>query len=547
MTSVNPRGAWALLVLALAGLNWGLYAGLGPQVSAPTSLPYWGKVGAEPPSSWRALGSEEGATLWLTDLSGPPRPYRLLLSAASGGPVELIFQAQATEPLSRAHYVRLERREGRLRVSSGYYDVRGQSRSLAERSVQTGQSAAYPTLEVDVQPRTYRLSLDGRGLFQLPLRYVGGRVLLRLPAGADGLELRALAPAAPVPLAPQAAPEPTATLLYRADFSRPDPGWRLLEGAWRWGQGYLEQSSPEGFDLAALPPAPAFSEFRLRVRLQHLEGAGGGVVFNLPTTEGLRGGHLVRFAEDGRSLFWGYFDRGGAFVGQGFAPLKPSGLDPHRLEVLSRRDTYEVRLDGATLARGVPLYGNRGFVGLTASQSRTSFTELRVERLEPEADPTGLSFLEPGLAFDSQGGRWQRVGLALYQQDPTPQEARMASRKPLELRRLRMELRPGETAEAVGVYGVPAPSDWRGGWGVRLSQGGRKLVWGRVEEGGLLEGGSLEVGGGLEPLGLAWEGGDVRLYWGPRLLGELPSPRPGYLVLQTLHGPAGFVPLEVRR
>ncbi|WP_333660195.1 hypothetical protein, partial [Meiothermus cerbereus] len=80
---------------------------------------------------------------------------------------------------------------------------------------------------------------------------------------------------------------------------------------------------------------------------------------------------------------------------------------------------------------------------------------------------------------------------------------------------------------------------------IRLSQGGRQATWGRRLEGERLDGGSVTLEPGNQVVAIELAENQARVWLNNQLLYTLPQAEAGLLVLQTLGGPVGFVPLEV--
>lgn len=528
---------WGTLLICLVILNLGLYQALAPQEEPLTPMPYSASLEDLRPPQWQE--ATEG--LWLSEVRlGRRKSYRLLLTGDAGqqGAYEVIFMAQSATPPARAHYVQVKGRS----LSTGFYDAQGRARALAEHVVERPLP-----LEIRADGQRYAVEVGGVEVASLPLRYRGGRVLLRLEGKAAPRQMEVSEGSGRLRSSPAKAAAP-GPVLYAEDFhssNAPNAQRRfwVLSGDWRSGQGFLEQAETRGYDRVALAPTGPQSFYRLRVRLQHLEGVGGGVVFNLPDPRSLAQGHLVRYAEDGRSVFWGYFDGRETFMGQGFAPVEPPGAQPHVLEVYSYDKTYEVWLDGARLAREVPLVSGAGHVGLTTSLSRVMFTEFRLEATGPAPDLPRFPF--GPLSLHAGEGDWVQQGLALYQRSSQPAVARAVSAQAVRPRRLRVELRWESPHAGAGIFIVPRLGLMQGGWGIRLSQGGRQATWGRLLAGGRMDGGSLALEAGNHVVTIGLEGDEGRIWLNDRLLYTLPQAGAGFLVLQTLGGPVGFVPLEV--
>ena len=88
----------------------------------------------------------------------------------------------------------------------------------------------------------------------------------------------------------------------------------------------------------------------------------------------------MRYADDGRSLLWGFFDGRGAFVGQGYAPVPVPGGAWHELEVRVGPRSYNVLLDGQPLGAGIETRQGAGRLALQTSVSSAAFAVFEVSR-----------------------------------------------------------------------------------------------------------------------------------------------------------------------
>ncbi|MCB0129470.1 MAG: hypothetical protein KDD78_01415 [Caldilineaceae bacterium] len=156
--------------------------------------------------------------------------------------------------------------------------------------------------------------------------------------------------------------------------------WRVLAGDWRLGNEGLVQLNTTSFDNVIVH-ADQYTNYTMRAALQHLDGIGGGVLFNMPPGSTAKSGHMVRYMEEG-IVAWGYFDDQGVFQGQGSANVPTSGEDVHTFEVAIGPASYTILLDGILLGENVPLIIDQGRIGLTASRSVVAFKELAVTTLE---------------------------------------------------------------------------------------------------------------------------------------------------------------------
>ncbi|MBK8020821.1 MAG: hypothetical protein IPK19_05165 [Chloroflexi bacterium] len=79
--------------------------------------------------------------------------------------------------------------------------------------------------------------------------------------------------------------------------------WRPVSGSWVLEGGSARQTQAEGFDYLLVYDAP-FQGPQLDVRFAHETGIGAGIMFNLPQTDRVNGGHLARYLDAG-TLIWG--------------------------------------------------------------------------------------------------------------------------------------------------------------------------------------------------------------------------------------------------
>lgn len=162
-----------------------------------------------------------------------------------------------------------------------------------------------------------------------------------------------------------------------------DAGWRPIGGQWTFSNDALVQSDPNGIDLAIAYAGAAFKEYTYSVDVTHREGNAAGILFNMPYTDRINGAHMVRYSERRPGgIFWGYFDSGGKFVGQGYATVDPPADARHTLRVVSGANYYSVYLDDFLLAADLPLQQNFGFVGLVTVRSTASFDQIKIDQIK---------------------------------------------------------------------------------------------------------------------------------------------------------------------
>ena len=198
-------------------------------------------------------------------------------------------------------------------------------------------------------------------------------------------------------------------------------GWVTISGQWASEEGNIVQTDKDGFDLATGFAGETFSAVDLAVAVEHLDGVGAGLLFNMPTADALQGAHMVRYADWTDAIVWGYFDELGQFIGQGYAKIEPPADRAHVLRVVSGDGSYAVFLDGEQLAVDLPLFSNSGHIGLITSKAKASFGSIRAaSNGQPSA-----SFTAPAPSRDFFGdietisGEWVREGTKLSQIKPS--------------------------------------------------------------------------------------------------------------------------------
>jgi hypothetical protein len=156
--------------------------------------------------------------------------------------------------------------------------------------------------------------------------------------------------------------------------------WTPLTGDWQFENGALVQQKPDGYDYS-ISRAGTFARFALSVHFRHRQGAGGGLLFNMPKSETKRNGHLVRYFEND-ALAWGYFNEENVFIGQGYAAVDPPGDKLHTLQVIVGDTAYAILLDNRMIAENIPLISTAGHIGLTGSNSVVAFEEIIITQIQ---------------------------------------------------------------------------------------------------------------------------------------------------------------------
>lgn len=300
------------------------------------------------------------------------------------------FNAQYPDMTKRQHQVYLLRRPpdvtggtnsddtAPMELIAGYTDKDG--KFIKQVSVPFGPDSGEYRLDLYVLGNTYTVQVNGQTLIdRRPLFYPNGLVGYHTlgPARFDTLKITTATIDAP------------AEQVYVSDFDQ-NPGgagWVPFNGEWEITDGELVQANPAAQDAGIGFEGSAFEDYGLQVTFRHLTGAGGGLLFNMPSPYQLNGAHVVRYSDQADSVFWGFYDDQGLFTRQGFANVAPPGTETHQLRVFAGNASYDVYLDDQLLARTVPIQAvegamdpgrSGGHIGLITSLSSIAYKAVEV-------------------------------------------------------------------------------------------------------------------------------------------------------------------------
>ncbi len=466
---------------------------------------------------------------------------RYLQGSMGGG---VLFNMQHPTNLQKSQMARFNVDSGVVYLLYGYYDA---------QSVYNGQGSAvlnfapdnadWHTLAVQVSAETYNLLVDGVEVAAgVPLNYQGGSIGLVTSTSQvafDDLAAEAWTPsgesiaAAPTPVPVEVSNSAEGVIAAGANLA----AWTVQSGNWTFAPGAITQQQQDGYDFAAIFTAQPFENYRLRVRLHHQSGLGGGVFFNVPDPASKSGAHLVRYMDDG--LAWGYFDQNGDFQSQGFVPVPAPGVASHQLEVVSQAGTYALILDGTSVAENIPLTSTRGYIGLTSSQSVTVFESVEVIPAESSLQLSALN------------GQWQSDNGQFTQTGTDAVDYVAATGISADAFTLGVDiLLPADTTwPDVGggvIFDMRAADDFALGTLVRFSDNGQTLFWGTFDENRAF------TGSGSVPLALDWSvphrlqitvqsGRYAISVDGQAIAADLPTAQPGgWIGLASFRGPVTF-------
>lgn len=271
-------------------------------------------------------------------------------NAVDGRPAERGVQAWASAAL-KALGTRLDQvpTDEPIGLSARFYDYSG-NRWRTLTIVALAANAAVP--------ETFQVTLDGAIL-------------------AEGRMTPVDAPA------PTPTPAPAAIRDTFDDPAATRAAWHVMGGTWSVADGAYRQTMATGLDHATWLIAPVARDVTFSATLRYRAGGtnagdrGPGLLFGGSSMDHLAGARMVTYTFDGSYLKWGRFDAAGTFLFEGGTTV-PNGADgaPHTIAVAVRSTTYDVILDGATLATGVPLDPGAAAGATTSTLASTSASAL---------------------------------------------------------------------------------------------------------------------------------------------------------------------------
>jgi len=583
------RRTWlplGLAAVALLILNIGLYTRLGSQPATPRfEFPYYEDFSTFTVSDYNAFGGNwvvRDEALVQLSTSGydlmtfvpinidPEQPYvsettlRFLGGSMGGG---VIFNAQQTTSRQQSHMARFNVDGGSLWLIYGYFgddsDFVGQGSATLD--IEPNDPAARQ-LAVQVDNETYSLFVDGVAVARdVPLVYRGGAVGfisatsqiafddVRIDANFVSPIVEQPAEQSPEVVVEQqvGSSEQTTMLADMFDSNGGESLWRPISGDWSFVDGAYVQGQSNGFDLSTVYQQTFAYPLNISAIFRHQQGAGGGLLFNLPSADNKSNAQMVRFFEDGNVLAWGYFDENGAFNGQGSAPVASAEGTTHTLEVLATNDTYAIYLDDTEVATGIPINSPTaaGYIGLTASQSVVAFDAVTVSAMgEPSTTVANID-------AEAANGNWVVDGGVIQQTDT--ENTDYVAGTGLAGEQFTVSVRitlPPDNPDAGGgiVFHMGGRDDPHQGYMVRFGSGGQEIFWGRYSADGVFmgEGGvplNLIAGEAYELLlNVREDSFDIQVN-NETLVGMIPLERgSGWIGLVSFSGPITFTDVSVQ-
>ncbi|QPC84958.1 hypothetical protein G4Y79_11485 [Phototrophicus methaneseepsis] len=543
------RSTWlplGLFVVALAILNIGLYTRLAAQPIEPRfSFPYYETFDTLSEVPYEEFGGDwEIRDQMLVQLStdgfdlsafvpiavtaeqpyGAEATLRYLGGSMGGG---IYFNAQQTTSRQKSHMVRFNVDNGQLWLIYGYFG--DDSDFIGQGSVPLSMApdnADPHKLRVEVNENDYDLLIDDAVVAgDIPLNYKGGAVgfiTASSQVAFDNIAINEISQSSDVaeqpieqvtepvveptdepgsePTLVTSAPDPIdieQQRLFGDSFEGPAGGeslWLPITGNWAYQDGTFVQSQTDGFDLSAIYQRPVTYPMTMRATFQHRDGVGGGVLFNIPAPDNKNGGHMIRYIDTGDVIAWGYFDESGVFNGQGSAQVNLPGQAPHTLEIRTQGETYDVYLDNAQLATGIPVNNptSPSYIGLTSSQSVVAFEQVDVftNAPSPSIDATE-SVPTANIDAEAASGNWTVEGSTITQSDVEATDYVAGTGLGGEQFNISADISlPVDNPDAgAGIIFHMQGRDDRGlAHMVRFGSNGQELFWGRYDADGIFTG-----------------------------------------------------------
>lgn len=300
------------------------------------------------------------------------------------------------------------------------------------------------------------------------------------------------APPTPAPAAPAAAPAATqnnvknnatwVSLMPKDANSGLGSAWVPISGQWKVEGSDFVQTKADGFDMTLSYREKKFSNFALRVNLKHDQGTGAGVLINMPDATRKNGAHVIRFTDDGKGIFWGYFDDNAVFVAQGFANATLPPNSSKKLEVQSSANAYAILLDGESIAKDVPLKSKTGHIALTNSVSVARFNSIETANLDGPA-PTANA------GFEAINGQWVQDDKRIEQRNLADTDFWISTGMLAGSYRVSAKITLKSPQSGGGfIFHMQDRNERKLAHMVRFSNGGNQIFWGSYNETGVFMG-----------------------------------------------------------
>jgi len=445
---------------------------------------------------------------------------RFLGGTMGGG---ILFNVQQPTSRQNSHMARYNIDSGTLYLIYGFFNETGfEGQGSAVLAIALDDTA-WHTMAVQVGNGTYTLLIDGQVIAeQIPLRVQGGSVgfiTSTSQVAYDDVQVSAWSGqstlAVPSELAPQLAQDTIgvqttalvegiidlATLapLYVDRFGGAlgDLRWNPFSGNWDIQNEALVETNPNGFDFSAgsLDAFPAMQAYR--VTLRHVQGVGGGLLFNMAQPNSLSGAVLVRYI-DNNVITWGSYKDASVFVGLDGRIVGAAGDTAHTLAVILDRaaSTYAIVLDGALIVSGIRYTPQGDHVGLTVSQSVVAFESVEVFGAAADGESTPVVKVTPTVStntieLSTITGTWGNDNGVITQSSEANIDSIAGIGIAGQIFTVNVSiLLPSGIADAGAglVFHMRGRDDQTNGQMVRLGSGGNEILWGRFDQTGIFQG-----------------------------------------------------------
>ncbi len=436
------------------------------------------------------------------------------LGGSMGG--GLLFNAQQVTSRQKSHMVRFNVDNNQLWLIYGYFgddsNFIGQGSSQLEMSTSDDSPQR---LELRVTTASYDIQLNDQVIVEdVPLTYVGGAVGFISASSQigfddviievlDNIEVTTTDIEPTVNTVIESSPIAEETVnsefltqeLYTETFELRGIGevrWRPINGNWAYEDNALVQKQTELFDLSNIYQNPITYPVTYLVKFRHLEGIGGGLLFNLRLPNATENAYMVRYISDADVVAWGYFDDNGAFNGIGSASVPPPSNEQHTLGIAVSDGSFDIQLDGNIIATNIPmeLVVSPSYVGLTASQSMVAFDEVK---LFSEVVRVNTISTNTAANIDSAAaiGTWLIEDNVVLQTDTEPTDYIAGTGLAGEQFTISANIRFDNTFEDAGagmIFHMADRDNHASGYLVRFADHGRNIFWGQFNRDNVFSG-----------------------------------------------------------
>ena len=282
---------------------------------------------------------------------------------------------------------------------------------------------------------------------------------------------------------------------YTSEFTGKvsEQGWRANSGQWSFAEGKFVQSNAEGFDSSAVYARETFKDFSLSATFAHDEGAGAGILFNMPDKGQLAGAQMVRYSERrSNAIIWGYYDETGRFKGQGFADVEPASTTKHTIRVVASGSKYDIYLDDKPVVSDLPLQSESGYIGLITVRSSATFESVTVDGAT--AKPRDVTTVSDGFTdLRVLNGTWNNGGGVFRQTVPNLADYLVNTGAAGSVFTAEVKITLSNTPDVGGglIFHMGDRGGKKNAYVVRLRDGGKGIWWGSTDETGKFKGQGL--------------------------------------------------------